>query len=141
MTAEAPVLAGMTETPAGDIETADFCRNCGDEEDQDKRRQERQSPDVKTARDERYSAEDFQPGQIKSQSHAHRPRQNFVVVDVAAEPNRLERFDHTGVNENPADDQVHNSPDKFHFRAFSHSSQPPWRTKTSFNCASLRKRR
>src|SRR5436190_12168779 len=125
MSREIPVLAGVAETPAGDVETADFCRNCGDEEDQDKRRQERQSPDVKTARDERYTAENFQPGQIKSQSHAHRPWQNFVVVDVAGEANWIERFDHAGVNENPANNQVYNSPGKLHFRDFSHSSQPP----------------
>ena len=35
---EAPVLAGVTETATGDVETAEFCSNCGDEKDRDKRR-------------------------------------------------------------------------------------------------------
>ena len=34
---ETPVLAGVTETATGDVETAEFCSNCGDEKDRDER--------------------------------------------------------------------------------------------------------
>ena len=35
---EAPVLAGVTETATGDVESADFCGNGGEREDQDRHR-------------------------------------------------------------------------------------------------------
>ncbi len=37
MRGEVPALADMTETAAGDVEAADFCGNCGDEEGRDER--------------------------------------------------------------------------------------------------------
>ena len=39
---EAPVLAGVTETAAGDVEPANFSGNGGDREDHDRRTQNRQ---------------------------------------------------------------------------------------------------
>jgi len=38
---ETPMLAGMTETAAGDVETANFCTDRGNEEDHNKRSQNR----------------------------------------------------------------------------------------------------
>jgi hypothetical protein len=39
---EAPVLAGVTETAAGDVESANFCRDRREREDDDRRTQNRQ---------------------------------------------------------------------------------------------------
>ena len=85
---EIPVLAGVTEAPAGDIETPNFCRDGGDDEDRDKRSQDRQSPEIKTPHDQGKTAEDFQPRQIKSEADTDRPRKDFVIVDVISETHR-----------------------------------------------------
>ena len=42
MSWEAPVLAGVTETATGDVESANFCRNRREREDHDRRTQNRQ---------------------------------------------------------------------------------------------------
>src|SRR5882724_292730 len=67
----------------------------------------------------------LQPRQIKGEPNADKPRKDFVIVDVGGEPNRIERFDRSCVNEHSANNHVRNSPNKFHFRDLSHSSQPP----------------
>ncbi len=112
MSGKAPVFAGMTEAAAGDIEAANFGRDGGDDENGGKRGQDRQSSEIKTARDERQSAKDFQPGQIKCESHANRPRHDFVIIDVARESDRIERFDHAGIKENAANDKFRDPPDE-----------------------------
>ena len=110
MSGEAPVLAGVTEAATRDVETANFGRDGGDDEDGGKRGQDRQSSEIKTTRDQRESAKDFQPGQIKCELHANRPWQDFVIIDVAGESDWIERFNHTGINENAANDKFRDSP-------------------------------
>jgi len=110
MRRQAPVFARATETTAADVESADFCRNGGRDEDGNERGQDRQSPEIKAARDQCESAEDFQPGQIKRDPDTDHPRQNLVVVDVVGETNRIERFNRAGVNENATDYKIDNAP-------------------------------
>ena len=112
MSGEAPVFAGVTEAAAGDIEAANFGRDRGDDENGGKHGQDRQSSEIKTARDQRESAKDFQPGQIKCESHANRPWQDFVIIDVASESDWIKRFYHAGVNENAANDKFRDPPDE-----------------------------
>src|SRR5882724_4466025 len=102
----------MTEATAGDVEAANLRGDRGDDEDRGKRGQDRQSSEIKTARDEREAAQNFQPGEIKCEPRTDRPRENFVVVHVAREPDWIERFDHAGINENAANDKFHDPPDE-----------------------------
>ncbi len=51
MSRKAPVFAGVTETAARDVEAANFGRDGGDDENGGKRGQDRQSSEIKTARD------------------------------------------------------------------------------------------
>ena len=110
MSGEAPVFAGVTEAAAGDIEAANFGHHGGDDENEGKQGQDRQSSEIKTTRDQRESANDFQPGQIKCELHANRPWQDFVIIDVAGEANRVEHFEYAGINENSADDKIDDAP-------------------------------
>jgi len=112
MSGEAPVFAGVTEAAAGDIEAANFGHHGGDDENEGKQGQDRQSSEIKTTRDQRESAKDFQPGQIKCELHANRPWQDFVIIDVAGESDWIERFYHAGVNENAANDKFRDPPDE-----------------------------
>src|SRR5438552_17328954 len=110
MSGEAPVLGGVAKAAAGDVEAANFVGNGGDDEDGDERGQDRQSPKKKTVGDEREPAKNFQPRQIKCEADANCPWQNFVIVDVIGETDRIERFNRTGVNENAADDKFRDPP-------------------------------
>jgi len=112
MSGEAPVFAGVTEAAAGDIEAANFGHHGSDDENEGKQGQDRQSSEIKTTRDQRESAKDFQPGQIKCELHANRPWQDFVIIDVAGESDWIERFYHAGVNENAANDKFRDPPDE-----------------------------
>jgi len=107
-----PVFARVTETTAGDIEFAQ--PRCGRraDENRDQRGQNRQSAAVQKSKDERETAEDFQPWQIKCESRADKPRQRFVIVDVQPETNGIKRLNYTGVNENPANDQIDGPPNE-----------------------------
>src|SRR5260370_30925038 len=105
MSRETPVFAGVAETATRDVEAADFGRDRSDDENGGKRGQDRQSSEIKTARDQRESAKDFQPGQIKCESHANRPCQDLGIIDVAGESDWIEGFDHAGVNKNAANDK------------------------------------
>jgi len=109
MSRKAPGFAGVTETAARDVEAANLRGDRGNDEDRGKRGQDRQSSEIKTARDERESAQNFQPWEIKCEPHSDSPRQNFVVVDVAGESDWVERFNHAGVNENAANDKFRDS--------------------------------
>ena len=51
MRCEAPVLAGVAETAARDVEVANFGRDSGGDENGGKRGQDRQSSEIKTLRD------------------------------------------------------------------------------------------
>ena len=110
MSGETPVFAGVTETAARDVEAANLRGDGGDDENGGKRCQDRQSSAIKMARDERQSAQNFQPGQIKCEADTDCPRQDFVIIDVAGKADRIERFNCASVNENAADDHVRNSP-------------------------------
>ncbi len=65
---------------------------------------------IKPPGDERESAENFQPRQIESQSHADRPRKHFVIIDVDRELKRFHRFLDTGVNEYAANNELDDAP-------------------------------
>ena len=112
MSRKAPVFAGVTETAARDVEAANLRGDCGNDEDRGKRGQDRQSSEIKTAHDERESAQDFQPREIKCEPYTDPPRQDFVVVDVASKSDWIERFNHAGVNENAANDKFCDPPDE-----------------------------
>ena len=112
MSRETPVFAGVAETATRDVEAADFGRDRGDDENGGKRGQDRQSSEIKTARDERESAQNFQPGKIKCEPHANRPRQDFVIIDVAGKADWIERFNCAGVNENAPNDKFRDPPDE-----------------------------
>ena len=111
MSGEAPVFAGVTEAAAGDIEAANFGHHGGDDENEGKQGQDRQSSEIKTTRDQRESAKDFQPGQIKCELHANRPWQDFVIIDVAGELNWIDCFERSRVNENAGQNKIENAPD------------------------------
>ena len=81
-------------------------------------------------RDERDSAENFQPGQIKREPDADCPRKNFVIIDVVGKTDRIERFDCAGVNENAADDKIDSAPcdrtpREIHFLQKTPNPSPP----------------
>ena len=112
MTGEAQIFAGMTKAAAADIEAAHFCDDAGHDEDRSERRQDRQSANAKTARDQGEAAENFQPRQIEGEPHAYCPRKNLVIVDVGGELHWINHFHYAGVNENAADQKTHNSPNE-----------------------------
>jgi len=108
---ETPVLARVTETSASDIETANFRSDRGDEEDHDERGQNRQCAAIEEAKNQGETAKDFQPGQIKCERHSDGPWQNFVMIDIVGELDRIDRFKHASINENGGNDKVDNPPE------------------------------
>src|SRR6266542_1911620 len=90
--------------------------------------------------DQRETAEHFQPRQIKRETDTDGPRQDFVIIDVISELDRIERFNSAGINENSADNQIHNSPDEFHDSEQTSNIQRPtpnWLIKTRSTLASF----
>ena len=83
------MLAGVTETAAGNVESANFCGNCDEGEDQDQRNQNRQRAPIEKSKNKPERAEDFQPRKIKRQRDTDRPRQKFVIVDATREFHRI----------------------------------------------------
>ena len=104
------MLAGVTETAAGDIESANFCRNRGEREDHDRHTQNRQRATIQKPKHKPERTENFQPRKIKRQCDTDRPRQNFVVINVAGELNRIECLERSSVNENAGEMKIDNSP-------------------------------
>src|SRR5690349_9616597 len=86
---ETPVLAGVTETAAGDIDTARFRGNGRADKGQYEQSEYRQSSAIKNPEYNRESAQNFQPRQIKRDADTREPRQHFVIVDVQTELNRI----------------------------------------------------
>ncbi len=82
---ETPVLAGVTETAATDVESANFCRNDGEGEDHNGRTQNRKSAAIQKAKHKPERAENFQPRKIKRERDTDGPRKKFEIVDVAGE--------------------------------------------------------
>ena len=117
MTEEAEVFAGVTEAATGDIEASNFCDNARDDEDGTERGQNQQAAAIQQAENYGQAAKDFQPWQVKSQSNRYRPGQNLVVIDVVSEANRVQYFHHACVNENAADNQVHQTPEELRGQA------------------------
>ena len=109
---ETPVLAGVTETAAGDVESANFCRNCREREDHDRRTQNRQRATIQKPKHKPERTENFQPRKIKRERDTDGPRQNFVIVDVAGELNRINCLERSGVDENAGENKIENSPEK-----------------------------
>jgi hypothetical protein len=114
MRAEVPVLTGMTEAAASDVEPAHFRENGRTDENRYQRRQNRQCTAVEKMEHDREPAEDFEPRQVKRQAYTGEPRQHFVVVDVVREHDRVERLNYAGVNKNPAEDKIDDAPGNFH---------------------------
>src|SRR4029453_15968060 len=120
MRRETPVLARVTETPASDIETASFCSNRGNEEDHNERSQNRQCAAIEEAKNQGEAAKNFQPRQIEREAHTDHPRQNFIMIDVVSELDRIECFKHTGVKKNCGNHKIENPPDE----RFNHLTIP-----------------
>ena len=106
MGSEAPILARVPETTAGNVEPLHLCDDTCRDEDEGQRRQNEQSPAVKEPQDKSKAAEQFQPRQVKGQSNADRPGQHFVIVDVDGESKWINGLDHTCVNEDSANDKT-----------------------------------
>jgi hypothetical protein len=112
MGSEAPVLARMTETTAGDVEPPHLCDDTCRDETEGQRGQNEQSPTVKESQDKSKAAEQFQPRQIKGQSNADRPRQHFVIVNVDGESKWINGLNHTRVNKDSANEEIHQTPEE-----------------------------
>ncbi len=109
MRRETPVLAGVTETAAGDIESADFGGNSGKREDHNRAQSKSTAHhDTKIETQDR-GTENFQPRKIKRERNTDRPRQNFVIIDVAGELNWIKCFERTGVNKDSGENEIENS--------------------------------
>ena len=107
---ETPVLAGVTETAAGDVESANFGCNRSESEHHDCRGQNRQRAAIQKSEDKPERTENFQPWKIKRKRDTNGPRQNFVIVDVAGELNRTKCLEHSGVDENAGEDEIEDAP-------------------------------
>jgi hypothetical protein len=70
---ETPVLTGVAETAAGDVKSADFCRNDGESEDHNGRAQNRKSAAIQKAKYKPKRAENFQPRKIKREGNTDGP--------------------------------------------------------------------
>src|SRR6266513_2585280 len=125
MRAEVPVLTGVTETAATDIESAYFCGHSRADESHDERSQDRQSTAVEKVEDDREAAQDFQPRQVKCESYADKPWQRFIIVDVICELDGVENFEDTGVNKNSTNDKIDNAPDNIASREMHCLQQTP----------------
>jgi len=110
MGSEAPVLARVTETTAGNVEPPHLCNDTCRDEDEGQCGQNQQSPAVKEPQDKSKAAEQFEPRQIKGESNAYRPGQHFVIVDIDGESKRINSLNHARVNENSTDDKSDNAP-------------------------------
>lgn len=104
------MLARVPEATARDIEAAHLRSNRCADENHSQRGQDRQSAAINKTEDEREPAKNFQPRQIKREADADKPRKRFVIIDVESELDRIEHFYHAGVNKNPSDDQIEDSP-------------------------------
>ena len=108
---ETPVLAGVAETTAGDVESANVSGNGGEREYNNRRTQNRQRATIQKPKHKPQRTENFQPWKIKRQPNTDRPRQNFVIIDVAGELNWIKRFEDSGVNEDAGENKIENSPE------------------------------
>jgi len=69
MTAKVPVLAGVAEAAAGDVESTDFRDNARSNEDEGEPGQNEQSSAIEEPQNKSKATEQFQPRQIKGQSN------------------------------------------------------------------------
>ena len=104
------MLAGVTETAAGDIESANFGSDSGEREDYDRRTQNRERAAIQKSEHKPERAENFQPRKIKGQSDTDRPRHDFVIVDVTGELNRIKCLERAGVDEDARENKIEKSP-------------------------------
>ena len=65
MTGEVPVLAGVTEATAGDIESTDFRDDARSDEDEGEPGQNEQSPVIEEPQNKSKTTEHFQPRQVE----------------------------------------------------------------------------
>src|SRR2546428_12037380 len=110
MGCKAPILAVVTEAAAGDIEAASSGRDCGEKKNHRQACQDRQCAAVDAAENQRESAENLQPRQIKSHRDTAKPWDDFVIVDVHREAGGIERLEQAGINEHAADQKIDNAP-------------------------------
>src|SRR5262245_42891119 len=109
---ETPVLAGVTEPAASDVESANFRCNGGECEDDDRRNQNRQRAAIQKSEHKAERAENFQPWKIKRERDTDGPHQEFVIIDVAGELNRIKRFQRSRINEGAGQNKIENTPEK-----------------------------
>ena len=114
MLREAPMLAGVTKTTAGNIQPTRFGRHGRADENHDERGKGQQSAALEKKKNQCDSAQDFQPRQKKCEPHAHEPRQDFKIVDVQPELDGVVHFEHAGVDEDPPNNQFQDSPRNLH---------------------------
>ena len=106
------MLTHVTKTAAGYVETARLGGDSHADEDQHESRQDRQTPAIETTKDQGEAAENFEPGQKKSEPHTDEPGERFVIVDIQSELDGIENLQNARVSKNTADDYGHNSPNK-----------------------------
>lgn len=106
------MLAGMTKAAAGDVEAANFRSDGGADENQNEQSEDRQSAAIEETKDQRDAAQDFQPRQIKREPDADKPRQHLEIVDIETELDRIQDLDNASVDEDPANDERHDSRNK-----------------------------
>src|SRR5436309_12713941 len=111
MRRETPVLADVAEAAASNVESANFCGNRRERKGHNQHHQDRQRAAIEKSKNKRERAEDFQPRKIKRQRDTDGPRQNFVIIDVAGELNRIDCFERSRVNENAGQNKIENAPD------------------------------
>ena len=75
------------------------------------RSQNRQRATIKKAKHKPERTENFQPRKIKRERDTDRPRQNFVIIDIVGELNRINCFERSGVDENAGENKIENSPE------------------------------
>src|SRR5919109_2277792 len=103
MRRETPVLAGMTETATGDVESANLSGDDGNREDHDERGENRQRSAIEKPKHKPERTENFQPWKVKRERDTDSPRQNFIIINVAGELNWIERFERSRVNEDASE--------------------------------------
>jgi len=104
------VLTGVTETAAGDIESANFGGDSSEREDYDRCTQNHERAAIQKSEHKSERAQNFQPRKIKRQRDTALPWQDFVIVDVARKLNRVKCLKHAGVDEDAGENKFENSP-------------------------------
>src|SRR6478735_6787150 len=144
------VAARGTEATASYVDSLNFCPDRRPDKDENESARNGQRSRKGPVKNERETTENLQPGKIKSEPHADRPREDAIVTHIVGKLERIAHFQDSGINENSAGQNGQRTrSDKapvegfasgalaVHRLRFCHSSHPPSRTKTFFNSASF----